>query len=165
MGIIKVHGKTIYEGPISKVDYVDNWCDSMAEYYPYLVITYIDIATNDIKSFRAHDFVNMGWPMSNAGLEIVVDDELADYYKSFVAKRDARNKYMKVDMHKPVRVVKGRKVKIGTEGEIMWIGPNRFGPGENVGIRLIDGSVVFTAMSNVRVIDPDEEIEKILLGN
>lgn len=67
-------------------------------------------------------------------------------------------------LHKPVRVISGRKVKIGTEGEISWVGKDNYSNGMRVGIRLIDGTVVFTAMSNVRVICPDEEFEKQLLG-
>jgi hypothetical protein len=63
-----------------------------------------------------------------------------------------------------VRVVRGRKLALGTEGEIFWNGPNPFKPVyrngynrpdeyERIGLRLDSGEKVFTAGSNVEVID------------
>lgn len=51
---------------------------------------------------------------------------------------------------KPIRVIRGRKVAIGTTGEVFWRGESQYG--ERVGIRLADGSKVFTAITNVEVI-------------
>ncbi len=51
---------------------------------------------------------------------------------------------------KLVRVVKGRKIPIGTEAVVGWIGDNRYGPGLRVGLR-IGGDMVFTDASNVAV--------------
>lgn len=51
---------------------------------------------------------------------------------------------------KRVRVIRGRKLPIGTEGEIFWRGNS--GYGESVGLRLADNSRVFTALTNVEVI-------------
>ena len=56
-----------------------------------------------------------------------------------------------------VRVVKGRKVAIGTEGTVTWYGEGRaYGFGSRapmrVGIKLASGEVVWTDASNVQVI-------------
>jgi hypothetical protein len=48
-----------------------------------------------------------------------------------------------------VIVVKGRKVAKGTVGEIIWLGDN--GWGDTYGLKLADGSTVFTAASNCEI--------------
>lgn len=57
-----------------------------------------------------------------------------------------------------VRVVKGRKVEIGTTAEVFWAGRDQFRRGqfgrrdvERVGLRLLDGTRVFTSAENVVV--------------
>lgn len=50
---------------------------------------------------------------------------------------------------KQVVIVSGRKYPIGTAGECFWVGENRYGWG--CGIKLADGSKIFTALRNVRV--------------
>lgn len=47
-----------------------------------------------------------------------------------------------------VLVIKGRKVKKGTEGRIFWRGEGSYGA--RVGIELADGTRVFTAQTNVQ---------------
>lgn len=51
-----------------------------------------------------------------------------------------------------VRVVRGRKIPLGTEGQIGWTGPSKFG--ERVGILPESGAsqMLFTAASNVEVL-------------
>lgn len=49
-----------------------------------------------------------------------------------------------------VRVIKGRKVKIGTEARVFWIGSTRFGM--RVGLEMASGERVFTAEKNVEAI-------------
>lgn len=51
---------------------------------------------------------------------------------------------------KQVRVFKGRKVPIGTEGRVFWYGENQWG--YSCGLELQDGTRVFTAAGNVQVI-------------
>lgn len=46
-----------------------------------------------------------------------------------------------------VKVVRGRKLPIGTTGEIFWVGDN--GYGESAGLLLADGQKVFTATRNL----------------
>lgn len=55
---------------------------------------------------------------------------------------------------KTVRVTKGRKVPIGTEGEVFWLGENRYG--WRVGIKDADGTVHWTAEANVEVVDAEQ---------
>jgi len=55
-----------------------------------------------------------------------------------------------IDVGCTVLAVKGRKVAKGTVGEVFWKGRDAFKPnGYCVGIRLHDGSKVFTSMDNV----------------
>lgn len=53
---------------------------------------------------------------------------------------------------KDVRVVRGRKVPIGTEGRIFWYGSTQYGM--RVGIETATGERMFTAATNVEVILP-----------
>ena len=50
----------------------------------------------------------------------------------------------------PVEVFKGRKVPVGTVGEVVWVGES-FGA-LKVGIKPAEGEVQFTAASNVKII-------------
>lgn len=65
---------------------------------------------------------------------------------------------------KTVKVVKGRKVKIGTVAKVFWAGwvPNKFDYNRSqifrVGL-LIDGEKVYTDGRNVEVIDPDQYLK------
>jgi hypothetical protein len=52
----------------------------------------------------------------------------------------------------PVEVFKGRKVPVGTVGEISWVGIDSFG-NVKVGIKDAQGEVQFTAVSNVKLVE------------
>jgi hypothetical protein len=52
-----------------------------------------------------------------------------------------------------LKVVRGRKLKIGAEGWCFWIGENQWGT--SVGIELADRSRGFTALKNVELVQPD----------
>ena len=61
-----------------------------------------------------------------------------------------------------VMVVAGRKIAKGTVGEVVWVGHDNFNPkAYRIGLRLPDGSKVFTAMGNVEKssINPPTEAE------
>lgn len=58
----------------------------------------------------------------------------------------------RVDRGKRVVVARGRKVPRGTEGEVFWIGPDKFGNGDRIGIRTEDGAVHWTAARNCDVV-------------
>ena len=54
-----------------------------------------------------------------------------------------------IDLGCEVEVFKGRKVSKGTKGEVVWKGEDGFKPkAYRIGIRLTDGSRVYTAMEN-----------------
>ena len=52
--------------------------------------------------------------------------------------------------YKTIRVVRGRKVPIGTVGVVFWVGSNRFG--EAVGFKDERGTAMFTSIKNVEVV-------------
>lgn len=56
-----------------------------------------------------------------------------------------------------VKVVKGRKVPIGTEGEVFWLGDK--GWGYSVGFKTSEGEKHFTSISNVESTSPAYEQE------
>lgn len=80
MGIVKLNGKTIYDGPIARFEYVDNWCNSMATYYPYVRIYTLE-SDDSINSFSIRPDEMITYPFSASGLEVEIDTELADRYK------------------------------------------------------------------------------------
>ncbi len=160
MGIIKFRGLVVYEGPLAEFDTHPNWNDSMAEYYPYASIRYV-VGGEDIKwtTIRVDAFTQ---PEQNKEFEVVLDaDQVADMNRIIKAKKD-KEEAATIRMHKMVRVVRGRKVPIGTEGEVFWMGDS--GYGMSVGLRLIDGKKVFTAMKNVETVQLDKVFEDIVLG-
>lgn len=68
----------------------------------------------------------------------------------------------KPEMGKAVRVIRGRKVPLGTEGIIFWLGERTYGYRNRVttaGIRLDNGAVVFTNVKNLEVMDPENYFE------
>lgn len=79
------------------------------------------------------------------------------YSAAAAAKANAEARVPKLGSR--VRVVKGRKVPVGTEGTVFWVGPDRYksskwGTVYRVGIKTADGKH-FTSMSNVEVVDPE----------
>lgn len=49
-----------------------------------------------------------------------------------------------------IKVVKGRKVPVGTEGVCFWVGENQYG--WRVGFSTAEGETCWTALSNVEVV-------------
>jgi len=86
---------------------------------------------------------------------------MAAYRAHLAAEREAaaeaarRREAGRIGKGTPVVVRKGRKVPVGTEGVVGWLGWQTFGHRKSlrIGIR-VDGEMVFTAASNVRVVDP-----------
>ena len=57
-----------------------------------------------------------------------------------------------VQVGKNVKVVKGRKVPVGTVGRVFWMGDDKFTPGQiRVGLVTADGAKHYTAATNVEV--------------
>jgi len=90
-----------------------------------------------------------------------------------LAKETILSQRMVIDIGSEVEVVKGRKVAKGTKGEVVWKGKDQFyrsygykgtmyalpARAYRIGLRLLDGSRVYTSMDNVTklgVIQPTE---------
>jgi hypothetical protein len=110
-----------------------------------------------------------GWTYYN-GATVDATDEVKALAAEWLA-ADGIRRYRREDVAaaldvavgKRVRVTKGRKVPVGTEGTICWLGDDqysipRYGNGgatkRRIGMALEDGSKVFLAAGNVTVIDP-----------
>jgi hypothetical protein len=159
MGQIKYKGEVIYSGPLAEIKYDANWCNSMAEYYPRLWVSWVEFGELKHKEVDVpQDSYNNWYTLS----EVTVDRDMADALNNEREIKRKKEQEKKLDYHKPVKVVRGRKVPIGTEGEIFWMGQTKFGT--SVGIRLIDDTRVFTSAKNVEVITADEMFERELLG-
>jgi hypothetical protein len=66
-----------------------------------------------------------------------------------------------IRLNDEVEIVAGRKIAKGTKGEVFWVGADGFRKGAyRIGIRLLDGSRVYTAMSNAsKMFNPPTEAE------
>lgn len=159
MGTIHFNGLLLFSGKVGEVQTHDNWCDSMAEYYPCISISHMR-EDGEISWQRVS--VPHNNPISLNNFVITYDPAEVAGIAAYRRKREAEIEANTYRLHKLVKVVRGRKVPIGTEGEISWMGETPYGP--RIGIRLLDGTVVFTARSNTQLINVDKEIEKILLG-
>ena len=51
-----------------------------------------------------------------------------------------------------VKVVKGRKVPLDTEGEVFWLGASAYGREMRVGFKTVTGETHYTALDNVESI-------------
>lgn len=158
MGTVKYKGEIIYTGPLAEVQLDRNWCDSMAEYYPKLYIRWVEVG--EIKSTwiwvptsAADDWTSKS--------EIITDVDAEHELRSIRDRKAKLLAHNKLEHGKLVRVVRGRKLPRGTEGEIFWMGSTAYGP--SIGLRLIDGSKVFTSPNNVEVLSIDEIFERELL--
>lgn len=126
-----------------------------------------------------------GWTYPN-GCWIDATEEFKEkanqYLKQQAFKRwqeDNKQQAAYPEFGKQVTVVKGRKVPIGTTGEVCWFGKDQFArtsryrsqlavslgffkydlDDKRVGIRLKDGTKVFTAATNVQVDNPDQYLK------
>jgi hypothetical protein len=97
-----------------------------------------------------------GWTYHNSA-RVDATPEVATAYEAYkaalAAKRVAATmayEAQKVAKGKVVKVVKGRKVPVGTTGEVIWYGDGKWSA--RVGIKDADGTVYWTAASNVEVV-------------
>ena len=96
-----------------------------------------------------------GWTYPN-NATVDATPEIVEKYLAW--KETMRQAYLKmqaekeaktVAKYKEVKVVRGRKVPLGTLGRVFWMGNSGFGM--SVGLELANGSRVFTALKNVEV--------------
>lgn len=164
-----------YEGAVLDTGEINGRDDS-----DFYAVVY-DAATDTVK--RVEYATTRGWTYANYA-KIDATDEVIAKAESAMGRQMAgsmklRAKY-EADMPEKgrrVKVVKGRKVPVGTEGAVVWLGEDRydqtrryrspyagmFGPdkfGKRVGLKLDDGSVVWTAATNVDVIEPEQYIDE-----
>lgn len=160
MGVVKFKGEVVYEGPLAAFNISDGWNNSMAEYYPTASIHYV---ANEELRHQPLLVPNFTEPFNQRiCFDIELDQsQVHDLNRIVQARKDAEEAKI-VRLHKVVKVVRGRKVKIGTEGEVFWMGNSGFGP--SVGLRLMDGSKVFTALKNVETVTLDKAFESEVLG-
>ncbi len=99
-----------------------------------------------------------GWTYPNHA-EADATPEVVAAYQAWVLECDKRRReaYALAEARKPavgktLKVVRGRKVPIGTVGECCWVGAAYRGPGLRVGIRLLCGDKVYTDAKNVEVV-------------
>ena len=116
-----------------------------------------------------------GWTYANSATVDATPEviEKAYAYARGLALADlkdrAASKARKVAKGKFVRVVKGRKVPKGTEGEVFWVGPGKaysyyaakYGVPDRVGFKTADGTTYWTAASNLEVLDPEDWVDDL----
>lgn len=152
MGVIKFKGEVVYEGPLAHGKMNDNWCNSMCEYYPNLSVFFFEKPEDTEVKHQFISVKNLNEPTDYRHLEYIYDDGQFARYHIMLEQRRMREEARRLDYHKMVRVVRGRKVPIGTEGEIFWMtNADRYGR-RRIGLRLKDDSRVFLASSNVKTI-------------
>ena len=161
MGTIEFNSVKVYEGPLCYFKITDNWNDSMATYYPYVNIGYMESGYMVCKTLDVEGFYD---PIYQSKLfKVLIDENMEEEMLLQEKLEKQRLEEERLDFNKTVRVVKGRKIPIGTEGEIVWMGFDSFGK-KRVGLRLLDGKKVYTAATNVKVVTLEEATERFLLG-
>ena len=109
-----------------------------------------------------------GWTYANGASPDATDDVKAAA-AAFLYERDVKSWNVAAahdalipEKGRQAEVFKGRKVPVGTTGEIIWVGDDRYRRGAyRVGIKDAAGEVHWTAMDNVRVTDAAERITPI----
>jgi hypothetical protein len=81
--------------------------------------------------------------------------ELAAKARREAAAAEAKARGEHVGRGDHVKVVKGRKVPKGTEGEVFWVGKCKFSGRPRIGFNGFDGETYWTAASNVEVVEAD----------
>ena len=151
-------GKTLFAGKVL-ADRERNFCDD-SDFY--VVVFDGELKTYEYGSTR---YASRGYAEVDATEEVkqAAEKWLEKWaFEQFatVAAEDAR----KPEKGKQVRVVRGRKVPHGTEGVLFWLGEKTYGRNKvtTAGIRLLeDGSVVFTNIANLEVVDPENYLDSL----
>jgi len=145
--MIKFKGEILYLGPVASTRYQCNWCDSMAEYYPKLwVDTIVDGKINSNPIY----IPNWNQSYEPKELEVIIDESMLSEYNRILKEEADAVEAAIVRVRKVVRIFKGRKYPIGTEGRVFWIGDS--GYGTSVGIECTSGRRLFVSIGNVEVI-------------
>ena len=99
-----------------------------------------------------------GWTYPN-GASIDATPEVVAEYEAWIKEQQARRAEddRRLEAATPrkgkiLKVVKGRKVPVGTVGECVWVGGDRYSNGIRVGIKDSAGTVHWTSADNVVVV-------------
>lgn len=160
MGLVKFKDEVIYEGPLGQFEVNSNWCNSMGEYYPFINVYFVVNSEKiECSPIKVDGFFDPGQSrLFKVDIDSAQKWDMQRIRQARIEAEEAKT----IRLHKVVTVVRGRKVPIGTEGEVFWMGDK--GWGMSVGLRLLDGSKVFTAMKNVEIVSMDKAFEEILKG-
>jgi hypothetical protein len=145
--MIKFKGEILYSGPVASTHYQSNWCNSMCEYYPIFWVEYIADGKIQSKSLSIPNW-NEGYEPKE--LEIILDETMLSEYNRICKEEADAIESQIVRVRKVVRIFKGRKYPIGTEGRVFWVGNS--GYGTSVGIECANGRRIFVSIGNVIVI-------------
>lgn len=145
--MIKAKGKILTLKSPARVTVNPNWCNSMYAYYPSITATY----------YINNEVINETFDLGECEPYTIEKTLEADIDQSMLYDLELHEKRIRdgieqkiVRKGKTVEVIGGRKVPIGTIGQVFWIGNTMYG--ESVGIETKQGRV-FTSRSNVKVIN------------
>ena len=125
-------------------------CESKSEQYDNGVGGWIEPHYCDGKGFSVEESVQAYKSCISAIFN--PQSEGFDYGKLNAQLKSLRSALKEEVPSIPVEVFKGRKVPVGTVGEISWVGIDSFG-NVKVGIKDVNGEVSFTAVSNVKLVE------------
>ena len=153
--MIKYKNEIIFNKQVANVSVDSGWCNSMLEYYPSIYVAYFE--NNKLTGTRiALDIYYSSDSQVMAALEIKYNDADVAQYEAVMAQRKAEREeqeriaeLMTVKWGRTVKVVSGRKIPVGTEGKVFWVGDTRYG--RSVGLE-INGRKQFTSIRNVEVV-------------
>ncbi len=125
-------------------------CESKSEQYDNGVGGWIEPHYCDGKGFSVAELIES----YESCIEAIFNPESyeIDYGKLNGNLKSLRNALKENIPSIPVEVFKGRKVPVGTVGEIAWVGIDQFA-NVKVGIKDAQGEVHFTAISNVKLVE------------
>lgn len=142
--MITFKGNIIYTKPFASVRVVPNWNDSMATYYPYLSVQYVN-ELGEISS-ESINVPELTQPEQHTDFVFEHDQSQLDTVKSILKARQDAEEQATIRLHKDVIVKRGRKVPKGTIGRVIWMGESRFGT--SLRIETLQGEKLFVAMYN-----------------
>lgn len=125
-------------------------CENKSEQYEYGVGGWVAPHYCDGKGLSPEEMIKSYKSCIDSIFNPQSDD--IDYGKLNGQLKSLRNAFKENAPSVPVEVFKGRKVPVGTAGEISWVGMDSFG-NVKVGIKDSEGNVHFTAVTNVRLIE------------
>jgi hypothetical protein len=158
MGIVKYKGETVLTGPVASVSATSSWNNSMGQYdNPRLIVSFFEPGAYQPSelSIGVSDDQPAGTLQAHVAFDADIDQ--VEALKAYNARLDAERierldaeERATIRRGKDVRVIKGRKIPIGTEARVFWLGQTKYGV--SVGLELADGRRLFTAIANLEVI-------------